>query len=79
MTISIDDLAVASAELGPLMRTLSSLGMDIGRANAPVCTDYVAPFIYPGVIRELVFEIAPTAVPTRADVEHVARVEMGVQ
>ena len=79
VTISIDDLAVASAELGPLMRTLSSLGMDIGRANAPVCTDYVAPFIYPGVIRELVFEIAPTAVPTRADVEHVARVEMGVQ
>ena len=79
-TLHVDGDDVAAAELGPLMRTLSSLGMDIGRANAPVCDDYEAPFAYPGRIRELVFEIAPPpGPPTPADSAHVARVELGLQ
>lgn len=53
----VDGMAVADADVGPLMRTLSSLGMDVGRVGAPVVDDHVAPFCYPGTIHEVVFEI----------------------
>jgi arylsulfatase A-like enzyme len=82
-TLSVDGVEVASGEVGPLMRTLSSLGMDIGRANAPVCDDYEAPFAYAGTIHRLVFEIAPPPSPgsahQRAGAESAARIELGLQ
>ena len=80
-TLTIDDAEVATAEVGPLARTLSSLGMDIGRAMAPVSDDYEAPFAYPGRIHQVVFEIlaAPDPAAARADAAHAARVELGLQ
>ena len=59
VTLSVDGTDVAVGHVGPLVRMISSLGMDIGRATAPVSDDYEAPFDYPGRIRELVFEIVP--------------------
>ena len=38
---------------------VSSLGMDFGRSPRPVSPDYAPPFVYPGVIRRVEFNLPP--------------------
>jgi arylsulfatase A-like enzyme len=83
VTLSVDGTDVADGHVGPLVRMMSSLGMDVGRATAPVADDFEAPFDYPGRIRELVFEMVPatarSATTARDDAALAARVEQGLQ
>ena len=53
----IDGDVVADGEIPFLLGMLSSTGMDLGRATAPVNRDYQPPFAYPGQIRRVTFEL----------------------
>ena len=69
----LDGEVVAEDEIPQLLGMLSSTGMDIGRAIAPVNWDYQPPFAYPGPIREVTFELARR--PTEQDKHEEARRE----
>jgi hypothetical protein len=51
--------------------------MDIGRSLSPVTRDYAAPFVYPGRISRVVFEV-PESRP-RGETRAEARAEMARQ
>lgn len=72
--LSIDGRTVAEAAIPRLLFLVSSTGMDFGRSPAPVNDDYAAPFAYPGVIREVVFEVPDSAPPGEAKAQ--VRAEM---
>jgi arylsulfatase len=55
--LTIDGRCEAQGAIGRLLLIISSLGMDLGRSPRPVCPDYTAPFVYPGTIRTVVFEL----------------------
>jgi arylsulfatase len=55
--LAIDGAAPATGAIGRMLLIVSSLGMDLGRSPRPVCPDYRPPFVYPGTIREVVFEL----------------------
>ena len=74
IALEVDDRLVAKQDLPKLLFMISSTGMDIGRSLAPVNHDYVAPFVYPGRIDKVVFEI-PNAM-TRGEVKAQVRAEM---
>lgn len=61
VTLLIDGEVAASGEIPRLLGMLSSTGMDIGLASAPVCKDYAPPFAYPGTIARVVFELPERA------------------
>ncbi|MCY3811942.1 MAG: sulfatase-like hydrolase/transferase, partial [Gammaproteobacteria bacterium] len=61
----VDSDVVADGEIPLLLGMLSSTGMDLGRAIAPVNRDYQPPFAYPGKIRRVTFELAKR--PTERD------------
>ena len=75
--ILVDGRTLAEAEIPRLLFIISSTGMDLGRSLAPVNDDYQAPFVYPGRIREVVFEI-PTPSPP-GEVRANVRAEMARQ
>lgn len=58
--LSVDGIQQVEGEIPRLLGMLSSTGMDIGRAMAPVNKDYQPPFIYAGRIRKVIFDL-----PTR--------------
>ena len=73
-TLSIDGKPAGEALIPRLLFIISSTGMDFGRSLAPVNDDYEAPFVYPGRIREVVFEV-PAATPP-GEVRATVRAEM---
>lgn len=76
--LSVDGKEAGSSYIPVLLRILSSTGMDFGRSNAPVTDDYVAPFIYSGGIRQVIFELPQpkTDRDREAEVESEARAAM---
>jgi hypothetical protein len=77
-TLTIDDRVVGSTPIPRVGRTLSSLGMDIGRCVAPVCDDYVRPFAFTGGIDEVRFTIDAATQKTAAELTAEARVALGL-
>jgi len=75
VSLLIDGEVSASGEIPRLLGMLSSTGMDIGCASAPVCKDYGPPFAYPGRIRRVVFELPARATEQdrREEAERQAR------
>jgi len=59
VTLLVDGQAVGEGAIPRLMFMVSSTGMDLGRSLAPVCDDYAAPFVYPGEIDTVVFQLPP--------------------
>jgi arylsulfatase A-like enzyme len=57
--MSIDGTLVAEGTIPRMLFLISSLGMDFGRSPRPVSPDYPTPFIYPGVIHTVTFELPP--------------------
>ena len=74
VSLSIDGEAQASARIPKLLFVLSSIGMDLGRSLSPVNDDYQAPFIYPGRIHRVVFELEDKA--SRGEIKAGMRAEM---
>ena len=77
----IDGDVVAAGEIPLLLGMLSSTGMDVGRAIAPVNRDYQPPFAYPGKINRVTFELArrPTERDKREEGDRQARAAMARQ
>jgi arylsulfatase A-like enzyme len=59
VTLTIDGRVAATGVIPRMLMIISSLGMDLGRSPRPVCDAYRAPFVYPGVMRSVVFELPP--------------------
>ena len=55
--ITVDGNGVVRGRVPRLVGMLSSTGMDIGRALAPINDDYRPPFAYPGRIAKVTFEL----------------------
>jgi arylsulfatase A-like enzyme len=53
----VDGVSCAKGSIGRMLLIISSLGMDIGRSPRPVCPDYAPPFVYPGLIRSVTFDL----------------------
>ena len=73
-TLAIDGRIAAERRIERLLFIISSTGMDLGRSLAPVNDDYEGPFLYPGVIDEVTFEVPPAAPP--GEVRAQVRAEM---
>jgi arylsulfatase len=78
-TLTVDGVDVASADIPRIARTLTSLGMDIGRAVAPVCEDYERPFRFPGAIHQVTFTLPDRRPPTPRELDDAARAELARQ
>ena len=63
LSLCVDGAVVAKGRITRLIGMLSSTGMDIGRAHAPVNRTYTPPFVYPGRIDKVVFEIEVYQLP----------------
>jgi arylsulfatase len=72
--VQVDGEVVGAGRAPRLLYIVSSTGMDLGRSLSPVAHDYVAPFIYPGRIERVVFEVPDTR--PRGEVRGEARAEM---
>ena len=57
-TMLIDGVEAGSVEIPQMAVMVSSTGMDVGRSIAPVCHDYLPPFVFEGELRKVMFEIA---------------------
>lgn len=57
VTLTVDGKDVGETRIPQLLLLISSLGMDLGRSLSPVCEDYAPPFIYPGRITRVIFEM----------------------
>lgn len=57
VTLTIDGRNAGETRIPQLLLLISSLGMDLGRSLSPVCEDYAPPFIYPGRIARVTFEM----------------------
>jgi len=78
VTISVDGEDVAGDQIPRLLGMLSSTGMDIGRAIAPVNGDYNPPFVYGGRIHRVIFELParPSERDRKEQAEREARAAM---
>ncbi len=81
LSLCVDGAVVAKGRIPRLIGMLSSTGMDIGRALAPVNRTYTPPFVYPGRIDKVVFELPRrvTKKDRREEEEREARKEMSRQ
>jgi arylsulfatase len=57
--MSVDGAVVGAGVIPRMLIMISSLGMDFGRSPRPVSPDYAPPFIYPGTIHSVVFDLPP--------------------
>ncbi len=57
VSLSVDDAPAATGTIPRMLFIISSLGMDIGRSPRPVSSAYTPPFIYPGVISRVTFDL----------------------
>jgi arylsulfatase len=78
LRLIVDGELQAEAELSRLLGMLSSTGMNLGRAIAPINHDYNPPFKYPGTIKRVIFELPsrPTDKDKREEAEREARAAM---
>jgi arylsulfatase len=69
VTMTINGEPAGEGTIPRLLVIVSSLGMDLGRSPRPVCNDYAPPFVYPGRIETVVFEVMPppAALQAKAD------------
>jgi arylsulfatase len=65
--------AIGAGRIPRLLVMLSSTGMDLGRSLAPVNEDYAAPFVYPGRIESVTFELAERSTPADRAVDAEAK------
>jgi len=72
--VQIDGQVAGAGRAPKLLYLVSSTGMDLGRSLSPVAHDYVAPFVYPGRIERVAFEV-PESRP-RGEVKAEVRAEM---
>jgi arylsulfatase len=72
--LRVDGQIVGTGQAEKLLYMVSSTGMDIGRSASPVCGDYEPPFVYPGRIAKVTFEIPQN--PPRGEVKAQVRAEM---
>jgi arylsulfatase len=81
VTLCVDGSDVAKGRIPRLLAMLSSTGMDIGRAIAPVNRDYTPPFAYGGRIDKVTFELAARreAGDAKDEAEREARAAMARQ
>jgi arylsulfatase len=81
VTLSVDGATLAKGNIPRVVGMLSSTGMDIGRAIAPVNREYDPPFAYPGRIERVVFELPerPSEADKKAEAEREARAAMARQ
>jgi arylsulfatase len=81
VTLCVDGSDVAKGRIPRLLAMLSSTGMDIGRAIAPVNRDYAPPFAYGGRIDKVTFELAARreAGDAKDEAEREARAAMARQ
>ena len=57
VALVVDGTTIATGRVPRMVGMLSSTGMDIGRAIAPVNRHYTPPFAYGGRIHKVVFEL----------------------
>jgi arylsulfatase len=81
VTLSVDGSVVAEGRIPRLVGMLSSTGMDIGRALAPVNSDYQPPFAYAGRIVKVTVELPArrTEREKKEEAEREARAAMARQ
>jgi hypothetical protein len=68
IALGVDAAEPARGALPRLLMIVSSLGMDLGKSPRPVSPDYAPPFVYPGVIHEVTFDLPELLMP----LEHAA-------
>ncbi len=79
-TLIVDGTPAGTVTIPQLAMIVSSTGLDVGRATAPVTHDLVAPATFDGVLHTVTFELAsgtPRDAAREADVDE--RVTMGQQ
>ncbi|MCW5641617.1 MAG: sulfatase-like hydrolase/transferase [Rhodoferax sp.] len=76
-TLRVDGTVAAETAIPKLLFMLSTLGMDLGRSGTPVNADYQAPFVYPGRLRRVVFELGDK--PSLGEIKATMRTEMARQ
>ncbi|MEG9862662.1 MAG: arylsulfatase [Parvularculales bacterium] len=81
LRLLVDGKLEAEGMLPRILAMLSSTGMDIGRAIAPVCRDYRPPFAYPGIINKVTFDLPerPTGRERKETAEAGVRAAMARQ
>ena len=77
-TLSIDGQPAGEVVLPTLSRTLSSLGMDVGRAIAPVCNAFTRPFEFTGTIVTVAFDVPEYQPRTADEVTAAIREQLGL-
>jgi arylsulfatase len=77
-TLRIDGHDVGTIALPKLSRTLSSLGMDVGRSVAPVSDAFVRPFAFTGTIDAVVFEVPDHRPRTPEEITAEIREQLGL-
>jgi len=77
-TLRIDGRDVGTVVLPQLSRTLSSLGMDIGRSIAPVSDVFTRPFAFTGTIATVTFEVPDHRPRTPEEVTTDIREQLGL-
>ncbi len=65
--------AIGVGRIPRLLVMLSSTGMDLGRSLVPVNEDCAAPFVYPGRIESVTFELAERTTPADRAAEAEAK------
>jgi arylsulfatase len=78
VALAVDGEPVGEGRIPRLLVLLSSTGMDLGRSLAPVNDDYRAPFVYPGRIERVIFELSarPTLRDAASEAQAGARAAM---
>ncbi|MEO5839694.1 MAG: arylsulfatase [Acidimicrobiales bacterium] len=77
-TLRIDERDVGSVRLPKLSRTLSSLGMDIGRSISPVCDAFSRPFAFTGRIDTVTVEVPDHRPRTPDEITAEIREQLGL-
>ncbi|XOV89840.1 MAG: arylsulfatase [Pseudomonadota bacterium] len=74
----VDGELQAEGEIPRILGMISSTGMDFGRAMAPLNRDYQPPFVYPGKIETVTFElpVRPNDTDRKEEAEREARAAM---
>ena len=68
----------AAVAIPAFSRTLSSIGMDLGRCIAPVTPDYARPFAFTGTIHAVTFDVPGYTGSSAAEVTAAARERLGL-
>ncbi len=69
VALLIDDAVAGQSAIANLLRMISTIGMDIGLSRAAVNSEYETPFVYPGRIHSVVFELPAGPQPGEIDAQ----------